>query len=346
VDLNLEEGIRTPVPPGLGREYIMLPRAVVESDVFISLPVFKLWGGSPLSLSLKNLIGLYGARYYGHNKDSQQRAHDPGYALRGEVGRELGSHQPSVPMSICALNSVVRTDLAIIDGLEGGDGRGNWIRLDTLIAGRNPVATDTVACQIAGVTASEHEQFRLCAERGLGPCTMDQIEVVGAKLEDVSFELAALSEGVLEMPIDFCLNLLSTGELLQIQRALHLHGLVQPDSPKLEGRGVLLDMLAEVISSEEYYRRALAQCADYALDLLSIMVERGGTSGSIVAVSEAFGERHDSLYCYPSHRLLTRLGLAYAVDGAWRNYYLLPEGVTGALERFVQEGQREQLPIA
>jgi hypothetical protein len=43
-------------------------------------------------------------------------------------------------MSICALNSVVETHLAIIDGLEGSDGRGNFIRLDTLIAGRNPVA--------------------------------------------------------------------------------------------------------------------------------------------------------------------------------------------------------------
>ena len=81
VDLNLEKGVKTPVKAGLGRDYIMLPKAVVESDIFISLPVFKLWGGSPLSLSLKNLIGLYGARYYGYNKDSQQRANDPGYAL-------------------------------------------------------------------------------------------------------------------------------------------------------------------------------------------------------------------------------------------------------------------------
>ena len=37
VDLNLEEGVKAPVPEGLGREYIMLPRAVVESDIFISL---------------------------------------------------------------------------------------------------------------------------------------------------------------------------------------------------------------------------------------------------------------------------------------------------------------------
>ena len=34
VDLNLEEGVKTPVPEGLGREYVMVPQAVVESDVF------------------------------------------------------------------------------------------------------------------------------------------------------------------------------------------------------------------------------------------------------------------------------------------------------------------------
>jgi len=332
VDLNLEEGVRTPVPDGLGREYIMLPKAVIESDILISLPVFKLWGGSPLSLSLKNLIGLYGARYYGHNKDSQQRADDFGYALPGEVGSELSAHQPNISMSICAMNLVVETHLAIIDALEGGDGTGNWIRLDTLIGGRNPVATDAVACEMAGITASEHEAFRLCAEYGLGPCHMDLIEVVGEKLSDVSFDLECLRDNVLEMPVHFCLNLLSTGELMQIQRALHIYNLVEPDAPKLESRESLLAMLTDVISSEEYYERALAKSSHYALGLLNIIVEKGGTSGSMVEVRNTFRERFESLYYFPSHRVLTRLGLAYAVDSTAQHYYLLPEGVVNALE--------------
>ena len=337
VDLNLEEGVKTPVPDGLGRSYIMLPKAVVESDIFISLPVFKLWGGSPLSLSLKNLIGLYGGRYYGHNKDSQQRGSDPGYALPGEVGRELGAHQPSVPMSICALNSVVKTHLAIIDGLEGGDGAGNWIRLDTLIGGRNPVATDTVACQMAGVTASEHDAFRLCTEYGLGPCHSDEIEVVGEKIADVAFNLKRLRDNVLEMPIHFCLNLLSTGELMQIQHALHLYNLVQPDAPKLDDRDALLTMLTEVISSDGYYDRALGKCTNYVLGLLDIIIEEGGTSGSMVAVRKTFSVCFESFYYYPSHRTLTRLGLVYAVDSTTRNYYLLPEGIVDAREYFRQK---------
>lgn len=331
VDLNLEEGIRKPVPPGLGRDYIMVPKAVAESDILISLPVFKLWGGNPLSLSLKNLIGLYGARYYGHNKDSQQRSDDLGYALPGEVGQELGAHQPNVATSICAMNAVVKTDLAIIDALEGGDGAGNWIRLDTLVAGRNPVATDAVACRMAGVTAGEHETFRLCAARGLGPVGLDEIDIVGERVEDVCFDLARLRDNVLEMPVRFCLNLLSTGELRQIQRALQIYRLVDGETHDLDGRDALLAMLGDVISTEGYYGRALGQCTDLARALLGTIIERGGTSSSLGAVGSAFSERHGGLYYYPAHRTLTRLGLAYAVDGAARPYYLLPEGVSAAL---------------
>ena len=329
VDLNLEEGVRSPVPDGLGRDMIMVPRAIAESDVLISLPVFKRWGGSPLSLSLKNLIGVYGARYYGHNKNSIEKANDPGYALPGDVGREMGAHQPNVAMSICAMNTAVKTHLAIIDALEGGDGRGNWIRLDTLIAGTNPVATDTVACKMAGVTAGEHEVFQLCQKYGLGPCEMNQIEVVGETVADTAFDLELLYDNVLEMPVAFCLNLLNTEELMQIQRALPLYGLLDSE-PELTDRDALLRMLTEVISSEGYYKRAFAQCTEYARGLLDILVGHGGTSGSLDEAAQAFGKHYDGLYYYPSHRVLTRLGLAYAVDSASRHYYLLPEGLAAA----------------
>ena len=53
----------------------------------------------------------------------------------------------------------------------------------------------------------------------------------------------------------------------------------------------------------------------------------------MAAVQKAFSERFDSLYFYPSHRIVTRLGLAYAVDSATRHYYLLAEGVVDARER-------------
>ena len=347
VDLNLEQGVRTPVPDGLGREYIMVPRAVSEADVFVSLPVFKLWGGSPLSLCLKNLIGLYGGRYYGHNKDSDVRGHElPGYGLPGEVGTELGAHKPSTAHSICALNSVVHTHLGMIDALEGGDGAGNWLRLDTLIAGRNAVATDTVGLALAGYDAQEHETFRMCAERGLGPIDMAGIEVVGEDMGKVSFQLERLREGVLEMPMAFCLNLLSTGELRKIHRGLTLHELLPDGAPAYDEsepcheplpvseREQLMDVLVEA-TGDGYIDRALGQCNEYALSLMETIVEMGGTKSSMPEIQRAYGDRGDDygLYYYPAERTLGRLGLAYAVDGANRPYYLLPDGAVAAVKR-------------
>ena len=89
--------------------------------------------------------------------------------------------------------------------------------------------------------------------------------------------------------------------------------------------------LGEVIPSAGYYERALARCTEDALALLRLIVEQGGTSGSLVAVSEAFTSSREGLYYYPAHRMLTRLGLAYAVDSTTRDYYLLPEGLVATL---------------
>jgi hypothetical protein len=242
------------------------------------------------------------------------------------------------------MNAAVPTHLAIVDALEGGNGKGDFIRLDTLIAGRNPVATDTVACRLAGVTASEQEQFQLAAQVGLGPCRMEQIEVVGAPIEDASFKLARLNGNVLEMPVAFCLNLLSRGELEQIRRALPLYGLAEAGLPRAEEREALLAHLAAIVASEGYYERALAVCTGYARALLRILVERGGTSGSMADVQRAFGESHPGLYFYPAHRVLMRLGLAYPVESATRPYYLLPEGLAEALVRYEVGTQARRVP--
>ena len=98
MDLNGDEGVRVEVPEAVGRDYVMLPQTVAEADIVISVPTFKLWMGDlPMSLSLKNLFGCYGARYYGHNKTSHELAQTAPYrTLEGEVGIERGIHHPSV----------------------------------------------------------------------------------------------------------------------------------------------------------------------------------------------------------------------------------------------------------
>jgi len=163
---------------------------------------------------------------------------------------------------------------------------------------------------------------------------MDEIEVVGESLEGVSFDLNRLGENVLEMPVSFCLGLLSTGELLQVHRGLTLYGFLPEGTTPPAGRTALLKALATLLSAEGYFGRALAQCDEHARVLLDLIVAQGGTSGDLVAIRDALGAHYagnESLHYAPPARTLLRLGLAYPVEGLARPYYLLPEGLVAAM---------------
>ena len=72
---------------------------------------------------------------------------------------------------------------------------------------------------------------------------------------------------MLEMPVEFCLNLLSTGELEQIQRALPLYGLVDAGCSGVGDTRSAAGALPGSCPPTGYYERALAACTDYARGL-------------------------------------------------------------------------------
>jgi hypothetical protein len=317
------------VPPAVGREAVMLPRTIAECDVLISVPTFKLWMGNlPMSLSLKNLFGCFGARYYGHNKNSHELAEcAPHRTLSGEVGSERGIHHPSVEQSIAAINLARAPDLCVIDALEGSDGKGNYIRLDTLIVGRNPVATDAVALAMAGFAPCEQEQIRLCSKLGLGPGRLDQIEVRGVPIKDARFDLRRLQDNVLELPVGFCLQRLSMGELQTIARGLALAGFVNDDALP-DSQGAALAFLLPVLTEEHYVRRALDCLPETGRDVLQRVILRGGTSGNYYDLLDDYVVIHrESNSWWAGLRSLMRLGLAFLFGGQHKPYIVLAEGV-------------------
>jgi uncharacterized protein (DUF362 family) len=329
VDLNQDQGVRVKVPPEVGREAVMLPRIIAECDVLISVPTYKLWMGSlPMSLSLKNLFGCYGARYYGHNKNSHELAEcAPHRTLEGEIGAERGIHHPSVEQSIAAINLARAPDLCVVDALEGSDGKGNYVRLDTLIVGRNAVATDAVALAMARFVPQEQEQIRLCSEMGLGPGSLDQIEVRGLSLEEARFDLRRLQGNVLELPVGFCLERLSLSELQIIQRGLALAGLVGQET-LFETRQAATEALLAVLTGEGYVARALATLPETGRDVLQRIIQHGGTSGSYYDLLDNYVALHrESNSWWAGLRSLMRLGLAYILSGQHKPYIVLAEGV-------------------
>jgi uncharacterized protein (DUF362 family) len=80
----------------------------------------------------------------------------------------------------------------VIDGFVGMEGRGpvggRPVQMDLIIAGSDPVATDSTACRIMGFDPREISHVRKAYERGLG--NIDDIQVLGERLEDVTRRFA------------------------------------------------------------------------------------------------------------------------------------------------------------
>jgi uncharacterized protein (DUF362 family) len=333
VDLNQDTCVRREVPGETGRDYVMLPRTVAECDVLISVPTYKLWFESPLSLSLKNMFGLYSGRHYGYNKASRdEHGKYPDYYLPGEIGTEMGIHSPTIEQSIAAVNLARPSDLTVIDALEGNDGRGNFIRLDLLIVGRNAIATDSVAMAMGGFEPEKDRQMQFCARMGLGTNRLADIRVMGETIEDVRFPLARLRDGIIEMPLEYCLDRVSVDELRFIAESLQKLGFLGESTRIGTTRQALTKLLLGVIGTPGYHKKAVASLPPQGRELLELLAKAGGTASDFYKLKETFTRpNRDSDHFWQALRALLRLGLVYLFHGQHKSYIILAEGVREAL---------------
>ena len=103
--------------------------------------------------------------------------------------RKVKFHSLGISKVIVDINAVLRPKLTVIDGfyaLEGpGPIRGYPVKMDLIIAGRDPVATDATACRIMGIDPYEVYHIRRAYEKGFGEIDSARIHVVGERIENV-----------------------------------------------------------------------------------------------------------------------------------------------------------------
>jgi uncharacterized protein (DUF362 family) len=151
------------VPFRLGRreslhEEIFVAKPVVECDFFVNLPKFKAHPWTRLTLSLKNLIGI---------QDDRHR---------------LVDHNCFLEHKIADLQDVVRPGFIAVDGIIAGQKMmltPTPFSMGAVVMGINPCAVDTVCCHMVNVDPADVVHLRLASERGIGPATLDEIEVLG-----------------------------------------------------------------------------------------------------------------------------------------------------------------------
>lgn len=174
------ESIEVKNPDGRLYKSFILSKQVQETDVLISLPKLKTHGLTLFTGGVKNSFGCV----TGLNKAKMHlRAQDP----------------ETFSQMLVDLLGTVRPDLTVMDavvGMEGnGPSNGTPRQVNAILASKDPVALDAVACKMVGIDPFIVPSTRLAHEQGLGTGDISRIDVLGEDLNDMEIEDFQLPSG-------------------------------------------------------------------------------------------------------------------------------------------------------
>jgi uncharacterized protein (DUF362 family) len=176
--INLHSGdlIEVPVKNGFIFNKVTLHRSLSEIDMLCSVPMMKTHVLATVTLGMKNLIGLYPGTVY--------------YSVRSWLHDHAAQKKsPGVAFEILDMVRANKLGLTVIDGsmaMEGnGPTSGSLVKMDVIIAGTNPLATDMVAAKIMGFEINEVPTFVWAVKSGMRPADIEEIEIRGDSIESV-----------------------------------------------------------------------------------------------------------------------------------------------------------------
>ncbi len=164
-----KDRVKIDVPDAHTLYSIKVPRIVKESAI-VSAAKMKTHSETQVTLGMKNMFGLLPDKFKGK------------FHVRG------------MRKVITDINTVLRPVLTVIDGFVAMEGRGpvsgKPVKMDTIIAGRDVVATDATAARIMGFDPHMVGHIRMAHEKELGE--IDDVEVVGDGVDAVRRVFARL----------------------------------------------------------------------------------------------------------------------------------------------------------
>lgn len=165
VDFNRDEPIEIDVPNPLIMERVKIARTALESDIIINLPVMKTHIRTGITAGLKNMKGV----------------------LPGSEKKK--THRLGLEEAIADLNTAVKVDLTLVDGIVGMEG--NWdyprdcVSLGIIMGSTDPVALDATCSRIMGFDPYKIRYISYAEEKKLGVMDSDKIEFVGLKWDEI-----------------------------------------------------------------------------------------------------------------------------------------------------------------
>jgi uncharacterized protein (DUF362 family) len=176
VNLHSGEMAEVEVPDAFCFDKITLHRSLQDIDLLCSVPMMKTHVLTQVTLGMKNLIGLYPGTVY--------------QSVRGSMHDLASEVEPSgTAVAIVDMVRASKLGLTVVDAsmaMEGeGPTDGTLVKMDLIIAGTNPLATDMVAANCMGFKPSDITTFTWANKAGMKPTCLDDIELRGERPRDV-----------------------------------------------------------------------------------------------------------------------------------------------------------------
>jgi uncharacterized protein (DUF362 family) len=146
---------------------LQISQPALQADFLINMPVLKTHNQGILSLGMKNLKGCLSVK-------SRKYCHRPDHSLDHYLSLFVEKLKPA---------------LTVIDGIYGLEKgpfyMGKAVRMDALVASKDPLAVDAVGAALAGFDPSDVPHIKAYADRHSRSLHMEQLDVRGTPLEEV-----------------------------------------------------------------------------------------------------------------------------------------------------------------
>ena len=173
IDMDRRRFVEVSVPEGRAIHCLKVCPEVLEFDFIVSVPVMKMHMHTGVSLAVKNMKGCLWRR-------SKVELH--------MLPPVEGSDEKPINVAIADMASVLRADLAVVDGTVGMEGlgpsAGRARPLDAVVVSADSFAADAVACRLMGTAAERVPHLRIGAQRGYGVIDLDAMTVTPESWRD------------------------------------------------------------------------------------------------------------------------------------------------------------------
>jgi len=178
VDLNYDDVLRVPNASRWSTlNDLIVPKTLKQVDWVVSMPKMKTHHWTGVTLSMKNMFGVMPGSYYGWPKNIL--------------------HWAGIQQSILDINTTLKPNLAIVDGIVGmeGDGpiMGNPRHVGAIVIGRNLPAVDATCARIMCINPQKIQYLKI-ADGRIGTIREANIYQRGEKIASVQTPFALVEK--------------------------------------------------------------------------------------------------------------------------------------------------------